>query len=85
MLCCEESLKSYKETFLVACGDVPLLSASSFKIYPPFILIIITVLQFYLQKLTIQKGYGRLIRNEAGVLQQIVEEKDITDEERKSK
>lgn len=83
LLCCEESLKSYKGNLLVACGDVPLLSASSFKNLSSFHTNnnhSVTVLSAEIDN---PKGYGRLIRNEAGALQQIVEEKDATDEERK--
>lgn len=85
LLCCEEFLKDFTGNLLVACGDVPLLSASSFKNLANYHVNnnhSVTVLSAEIEN---PKGYGRLIRNEAGILQQIVEEKDATDEERKVK
>ncbi len=85
LLCCEESLKDFHGNLLVACGDVPLLTASSFRNLASFHINnnhSVTVLSAEIET---PKGYGRLIRNSEGVLQQIVEEKDATDAERKVK
>jgi bifunctional UDP-N-acetylglucosamine pyrophosphorylase/glucosamine-1-phosphate N-acetyltransferase len=72
-----------ENTVLVVCGDMPLLSA------PSLIKLIerhgntgakATVLTAYLGDPT---GYGRIIRDEQGKLQRIIEEKDATAEAKK--
>ncbi|HMV43966.1 MAG TPA: NTP transferase domain-containing protein [Leptospiraceae bacterium] len=85
LLCCENSLKDFQGNLLVACGDVPLLTSTSFKNLANFHLTnhhSVTVLS---AEIDTPKGYGRLIRNNANQLLRIVEEKDATDEERNVK
>lgn len=83
LMCAREALSGFSGTLLVACGDMPLIQQSTFqglmdrheaqdnKA---------TVLSAHLED---PKGYGRLVRNEDGLLIRIVEEKDATDEIRK--
>ncbi|MBK8398928.1 MAG: NTP transferase domain-containing protein [Leptospiraceae bacterium] len=83
LLCCEDSLKDFNGHILVACGDVPLLSASSFQNLTTFHTNhnhSVTVLS---AEMNPPKGYGRIIRNNLDQLLEIVEEKDATDEQRK--
>ena len=85
LLCCEDSLKDFHGNLLVACGDVPLLTSSSFKNLASFHSSNHNSVTVLSAEIDIPKGYGRLIRNSSGSLMQIVEEKDATDEERKVK
>lgn len=85
LLCCEDSLKDFHGNLLVACGDVPLLTSTSFKNLTNFHLNnnhSVTVLS---AEIDTPKGYGRLVRNNSGQLEQIVEEKDANDDQRKIK
>jgi UDP-N-acetylglucosamine pyrophosphorylase len=85
VLCAESSLASFSGNLLVCCGDVPLIQPNSFQ----------NLLEHHSQnnlnttvlsaKLENPKGYGRLIFNENGNLQRIVEEKDATISEKECK
>lgn len=70
---------------LIVCGDVPLTKASTFKA-------LIETHQRDRNQATIMsaieenpKGYGRIIRNELGHVEAIVEEKDATESQREVK
>ena len=66
---------------LVCLGDVPLLSVSTIAamqekaVENSMVLLTVTLEQ--------PKGYGRIVRNEHGFVQSIVEEKDATDEQKR--
>lgn len=81
-----ESFLSGKEgTVVVLCGDTPLITSTSIKeaikhhVNTGNSATVITAL------LDNPTGYGRIIRNDAGNIVGIVEEKDATDEERSIK
>ena len=79
----EEILKDKPGTTFVICGDTPLIKVETMEA-------LIkqheeqgakaSVLTAYLEDPT---GYGRIIRNEKGLVEKIVEHKDATEEERK--
>jgi len=79
----EGEFRGYAGNVIIACGDVPLLSAASFSRLRGDIsdgktgAVVITMLQEN------PRGYGRIIRGDDGSLLRIVEEKDASDEERK--
>jgi bifunctional UDP-N-acetylglucosamine pyrophosphorylase / glucosamine-1-phosphate N-acetyltransferase len=81
-------LENTDSTLLVLSGDVPMIRAETLASLIQqhhthrghgAACTILTV------KLDDSKGYGRIIRNEEGLFEKIVEEKDATDEERKVK
>jgi UDP-N-acetylglucosamine pyrophosphorylase len=82
VLTAESVLGGFEGDILVCCGDVPLISKKSFlKMIQEHSLHknSVTVLS---AKVSHPKGYGRIIRSSLGRLEQIVEEKDATEEER---
>ena len=78
----KELLSGKQGTTLVICGDTPLIKAETME----------ALFQYHTEKeakvtvLTAQAsdptGYGRIIRNESGFVEKIVEHKDASDEER---
>jgi bifunctional UDP-N-acetylglucosamine pyrophosphorylase/glucosamine-1-phosphate N-acetyltransferase len=68
------------DTVLILYGDVPLLKLATLK------LLVDSVNDHSLALLTVNlanpKGYGRIVRNEAGQVTKIVEEKDASDDEK---
>ena len=74
---------SDSDTVLILYGDVPLLKLATVK------QLIANVSQQSLALLTVElenpAGYGRIVRNEAGQVTKIVEEKDATTEEKSIK
>jgi len=83
VICAEPNIKPTDTYILVACGDAPLLSASSFQS-----LISLHIEKGYSAtvlsaKMSDPTGYGRIIRSsEDGSLLRIVEQKDATEEEK---
>ncbi len=86
LLCAKSALSTFTPSpypFLVTSGDMPLLSSHSFQT-----LIskhkkeanTLTVLAANIEK---PKGYGRLLVNDAGKLERIIEEKDASFEQKK--
>ncbi|WCL49963.1 sugar phosphate nucleotidyltransferase [Leptospira sp. GIMC2001] len=83
VLVCKDTLRDFKGTVIVACGDAPMISSSSFKS-----LIALhkeggyaaTLMSADLENPT---GYGRIVRSaDDGSVLRIVEEKDATPEEK---
>lgn len=78
----KELLGGKQGTTLVICGDTPLIKAETME----------ALFQYHTEKkakvtvLTAQAsdptGYGRIVRNESGFVEKIVEHKDASDEER---
>jgi bifunctional UDP-N-acetylglucosamine pyrophosphorylase / glucosamine-1-phosphate N-acetyltransferase len=78
-------LASLQGTTLVICGDTPLITAETMEAllsHHEQQGAKATILSSYAEDPT---GYGRIIRNEDGHVERIVEHKDATDEERKVK
>lgn len=78
-------LKDKKGTTLVVCGDTPLLKAETLEkllLHHEAEKAAMTVLTAHMEDPT---GYGRVVRNEKGYVERIVEHKDASDEERKIK
>ena len=77
----EEALSGFDGRVVIACGDVPLISPLSFKK-----LIGLCEGKTKGALLTMKpesfEGYGRIIKNEDGFFQRIVEEKDASPQER---
>jgi bifunctional UDP-N-acetylglucosamine pyrophosphorylase / glucosamine-1-phosphate N-acetyltransferase len=72
-------------TTLVVCGDTPLIKAETMEAllkHHEGQNAKATILTAYTDK---PDGYGRIIRNEAGLVERIVEHKDASEEERKVK
>lgn len=85
VLVCQEDLKHFSGTILVACGDAPMITAESFS----------SLIQLHREggyaatllsaNMDNPTGYGRIIRNEDGSVARIVEEKDSNPEEKSVK
>lgn len=79
----ESLLKNKQGTTLVVCGDTPLITVETFEklfAYHEETGAKATILSAEIDNPT---GYGRIIRDEAGNVEGIVEEKDATEAERK--
>src|SRR5690625_3387478 len=78
----EDLLKDKKGTTLVVCGDTPLITVETFEklfAYHEETKAKATILTTNIDNPT---GYGRIIRNEAGHVERIVEEKDANEDEK---
>jgi bifunctional UDP-N-acetylglucosamine pyrophosphorylase/glucosamine-1-phosphate N-acetyltransferase len=78
----KELLSGKQGTTLVVCGDTPLIRAETLETlfeHHEKIKAKITVLTAQADDPT---GYGRIVRNETGLVEKIVEHKDASDEER---
>lgn len=82
VLMAEEKVQNFEGNVLVACGDAPLISSKSFELLISSIEndIKAAVLSMKLDNPT---GYGRMVKNDSGELQKIVEEKDASEDEKK--
>jgi len=81
----EQDLSNENGTTLVVCGDTPLIKAETIEALLKHHEVQnakATILTAYTEK---PDGYGRIIRNEAGYVEKIVEHKDASEEERKVK
>lgn len=83
VLCAEKQLQPIGGTVMILCGDVPLISKDSLQQMldahhdtRPALTIMTTELED-------PANYGRILRDERGQLQAIIEEKDATAEQRK--
>jgi bifunctional UDP-N-acetylglucosamine pyrophosphorylase/glucosamine-1-phosphate N-acetyltransferase len=75
-------LQGFEGTVLILCGDVPLVRASTLRGFIESFErdeAVLSVLTTFVED---PSGYGRIIRDDKGLLQRIVEEKDATKEER---
>jgi bifunctional UDP-N-acetylglucosamine pyrophosphorylase/glucosamine-1-phosphate N-acetyltransferase len=75
-------LRSFQDTVLILCGDVPLVKVETVRSF-------VDAFQSQGSELSVMTvivenpfGYGRIVRNPEGWLEKIVEEKDATAEER---
>ncbi|KQL51374.1 bifunctional N-acetylglucosamine-1-phosphate uridyltransferase/glucosamine-1-phosphate acetyltransferase [Heyndrickxia shackletonii] len=81
----EQDLSKENGTTVVVCGDTPLIKAETIEAllkHHEEQNAKATILTAYTEK---PDGYGRIIRNDAGYVEKIVEHKDASDEERKVK
>ncbi|GIN88395.1 bifunctional protein GlmU [Heyndrickxia sporothermodurans] len=81
----DEALSNEDGVTLVVCGDTPLIQAETMEAlmkHHEAQKAKATILTAYTDQ---PEGYGRLIRNEEGFVERIVEHKDATEEERKVK
>lgn len=81
----DEALSNEDGVTLVVCGDTPLIQAETMEAlmkHHEEQKAKATILTAYTDQ---PEGYGRLIRNEEGFVERIVEHKDATEEERKVK
>jgi bifunctional UDP-N-acetylglucosamine pyrophosphorylase/glucosamine-1-phosphate N-acetyltransferase len=80
--CAMPSLRGFSGTVLILCGDVPLVTAATLNAMlaqHASSQATITVLATHLPQ---PFGYGRIVKNRAGLVQKIVEEKDASVDER---
>ncbi|MDQ6595387.1 bifunctional UDP-N-acetylglucosamine diphosphorylase/glucosamine-1-phosphate N-acetyltransferase GlmU [Bacillus salipaludis] len=78
----QEMLAGKKGTTIVVCGDTPLIRAETMEAlfnHHQELAAKATILTARIEDPT---GYGRIIRNESGLVEKIVEHKDATDAER---
>lgn len=74
-------LEHHNGLLLVLCGDVPLVSDATLqKLIDTAEAGLLALVTFHPQS---PKGYGRIVRDEAGKVRRIVEEKDCSDAERR--
>lgn len=75
-------LQGFEGTILILCGDVPLVKASTLQSFIHSFEREGDALSVLTTELEDPSGYGRIVRDDGGALQRIVEEKDATEKER---
>lgn len=78
-----QELNGFRGTVLILYGDDPLLTAATLKIFLTRFRESGAVLGFITTRMKNPFGYGRVVRDRAGEVLQIVEEKEATEEEKK--
>lgn len=78
----ESKLQGLDGQTIVICGDTPLISAKTIKGFVAHHESTGAKATVLTARTNEPQGYGRIIRNSAGTVNRIVEEKDATDEER---
>lgn len=76
-------LEEYSGDVLVLCGDTPLITGETLKCLIDYHRANDLAATVLAARLPEPSGYGRIIRNDAGELEHILEEKDATPEERR--
>ena len=74
--------KSFDGTVMILCGDVPLVKMETLRSFIDTFWRNESVLSVLTAVVENPFGYGRIVRNQAGWLERIVEEKDATEEEK---
>ncbi|WP_243374933.1 bifunctional UDP-N-acetylglucosamine diphosphorylase/glucosamine-1-phosphate N-acetyltransferase GlmU [Geotalea sp. SG265] len=80
--CCRETLAGFEGTVLILCGDVPLIAPATLQAFladHQRHQATVTVLTAAMEN---PYGYGRVVKDGAGQVTEIVEEKDATPEQR---
>ncbi|ACM22022.1 glucosamine-1-phosphate N-acetyltransferase and N-acetylglucosamine-1-phosphate uridylyltransferase [Geotalea daltonii FRC-32] len=80
--CCSEALSGFTGAILILCGDVPLITPETLQTFLEYHYrqqAVITVLTTCMDN---PYGYGRVIKDAAGHVTEIVEEKDASAEQR---
>ncbi len=85
VLCCKEQLADFEGQTLVLCGDTPLIRAETLRTLIDKHESEKSAVTLATAVLDDPKGYGRIVRDPAGVVQGIVEENDCSEEQRKIK
>lgn len=85
VLCCKEKLADFEGQTLVLCGDTPLIRAETLEALIEKHESEKSAVTLATAVLDDPKGYGRIVRDSAGVVQGIVEENDCSEEQRKIK
>lgn len=75
-------LQGFTGTVLILCGDVPLVKAETLRSFIDTFLENDSTIAVLTAVVKDPYGYGRIVRNQEGWLERIVEEKDASDEER---
>src|SRR5512139_3481676 len=75
-------LRDFEGTVLILCGDVPLVKAETLRSFIKAFWEVEPVLSVLTAVVEEPFGYGRVLRNQQGWLERIVEEKDAPEEER---
>ena len=75
-------LQKFNGTVLILCGDVPLVKMETLRSFIDTFWRNESVLSVLTAVVENPFGYGRIVRNKAGWLERIVEEKDATEEEK---
>lgn len=79
----ENILKNKKGTTLVVCGDTPLITEETFTKLFDYHEKTKAKATILTTKISNPTGYGRIIRNESGSVERIVEEKDANEDEKR--
>ncbi len=82
VLICQDALKDFSGAVLVLCGDVPLLSPETLKGLLSLHFTEKATVTLLTAELDDPTGYGRIIRDTAGEVVKIVEEKDASSHEK---
>ncbi len=82
VLCAEEALRGFSGDVVILSGDVPLITRETLKRFIAFSRRKKAILSFMTAMLDDPTGYGRVLRDEDGMVQCVVEERDATPFER---
>jgi len=82
---CSKALQGFKGWVLILYGDVPLLKKETLKNFVGHVQKTSSTLGFVTAKLRDPTGYGRIIRDLSGNVQRVVEEGEVTPQEKKIK
>lgn len=80
--CCSESLKKFTGTVLILCGDVPLITPATLRAFLDHHHRHQSAVTVLTTSMDNPYGYGRIIKDSAGHVTGIVEEKDASIEQR---
>ena len=78
-----EALKGFQGTVLILCGDTPLLEGAELRRFYEEHIKLGAAATVMTAEMEDPAGYGRILRDEAGEVAAIVEQKDATEEQRK--
>ncbi len=82
-MCCREALEDFEGNLLVIAGDMPLLRSETLKLLAERHEEEHSAVTLATAVLEDPSGYGRIVRDEYGNLEGIVEDSDCTDQQRK--
>lgn len=85
VLCCEDALRGFSGNILVLSGDVPAIGVSVLREFVDSHAKNRSDVSFVSALAEDPGGYGRVLRNAAGEVIRVVEDKDATDDEKREK